>query len=200
MILNKPLLICMLILLLAINFSFSQDKKSANKTQNQAHFDYNNFPIKKGKLGEIKIGMTISEAEKKFDRLRKENNTAGNFGYDGGGVAFVYFEKEKPVFAFIPKFENDTILAIIAMSEKLKTSNGLHPNSSVKEILKIYPDIQVNLDMLNGKEYIFEAKNQLTFYFSTDPENSIGDYDFEKYQFSSAPKRLNFKADWITIK
>jgi hypothetical protein len=40
-----------------------------NENSEALNFDFQNFEIKKGELGEIKIGMTISEVEQKFKGL-----------------------------------------------------------------------------------------------------------------------------------
>ncbi len=160
-------------------------------------FDYDEYEIKKGQLGEIKIGMTISEAEQKFDGLRKEVGQATSFGYGGGSPAYLYYDQENIVFGLIPTLNTDTILIIIAASPKLTTTNGLSPNSTVMEISKKYPGIKVNQDLMSGWEYISDMTNNWNFVFMTD-ETTVGDYP--ELEVPSDLKNLDIKADWITIR
>ncbi|HAW78736.1 MAG TPA: hypothetical protein DCX27_02865 [Balneola sp.] len=160
-------------------------------------FDYNEYEIKKGQLGEIKIGMTISEAEQKFKGLRKEVGQATDFGYGGGSPAYLYYDQENIAFVLIPTLNTDTILIIIAASPKLKTTSGLSPNSTVMEISKKYPGIKVNQDLMNGWEYISDTTNNWNFVFMTD-ETTVGDYP--ELEVPSDLKNLDIKADWITIR
>jgi|TARA_R100000541_G_scaffold49231_1_gene56356 hypothetical protein len=160
-------------------------------------FDYDEYEIKKGQLGEIKIGMTISEAEQKFKGLRKEVGQATDFGYGGGSPAYLYYDQENIAFVLIPTLNTDTILIIIAASPKLKTTSGLSPNSTVMEISKKYPGIKVNQDLMNGWEYISDTTNNWNFVFMTD-ETTVGDYP--ELEVPSDLKNLDIKADWITIR
>ena len=160
-------------------------------------FDYDEYEIKKGQLGEIKIGMTISEAEQKFKGLRKEVGQATDFGYGGGSPAYLYYDQENIAFVLIPTLNTDTILIIIAASPKLKTTSGLSPNSTVMEISKKYPGIKVNQDLMNGWEYISDTTNNWNFVFMTD-ETTVGDYP--ELEVPPDLKNLDIKADWITIR
>lgn len=109
-------------------------KSQVNEIPEATILNYQDFEIQKGQLGEIKIGMTISEAEQKFSGLRKETDQATNFGYGGGSPAYLYYEGKTIIFGLIPTLNTNTILFIIVVSKKLTTTNGLSPNSTVKEI------------------------------------------------------------------
>jgi hypothetical protein len=200
------------ILILLIIFSFSCNKSP--KTESLAaknppdstaitnlkfeNFDFEKFKIKKGQIGDIKIGMEISEAETKLSNLTKEEAEAYDFGYDGGGKAYIYSFKNKPVIAIIPKRESTEILAIIALNNKLKTDNGLNPNSSVKEIQKKYPEIEVYQNIMMNWEFIHDQKDNLDFIFTTKENNKIGKYT--ELEAPTKPIRSEIKMNWITIK
>ncbi|WP_107039888.1 hypothetical protein [Brumimicrobium mesophilum] len=160
-------------------------------------FDYQEFEIKNGQLGEIKLGMTISEAEQKFEGLRKEVGQATSFGYGGGSPAYLYYDQDKVAFGLIPTLNTETVLLIIAASPNLTTTNGLNPNSTVKLISEKYPQVKVNQDLMNGWEYISDTTNNWDFVFMTD-ETTVGDYP--ELEVQSDLKNLDIKADWITIK
>ena len=61
--------------------------KDVNSEIQNEQFDFSKFQILKGQLGEIKIGMTIKEADKFLKKLNKQEAEAFDFGFDGGGKA-----------------------------------------------------------------------------------------------------------------
>jgi len=160
-------------------------------------FNYKDYKILKGQLGNIKLGMTISEAEKQFTGLSKKVDEATNFGFDGGSPAFLYYSGDELVFGLIPKLDNDTLHCIIAVSRKLQTTNGLNPNSSVRDLIQKYPDLTVEQDLMNGWETFEDKINRWYFVFMTDEKTQIGEYP--ELEVPSKPKRINPKTDWITI-
>ncbi|WP_132795870.1 hypothetical protein [Tenacibaculum skagerrakense] len=186
------------------NKSQKEGKPTQTKSQstsvehtNDLSFDYDKFEIKKGQLGEIKIGMTISEAEQKFDGLRKEVGQATDFGFGGGSPAYLYYDKDDVVFGLIPALDTEILLFIIVASPRLTTINGLNPNSTVKEISKQYPKVKVYQNLMNSWEEISDTSNNWDFVFMTN-EKTVGDYpDLEN---PSELKNMDIKADWITIK
>jgi hypothetical protein len=163
-----------------------------------AEFDFSNFQIGKGELGNIKIGMTISEAEKQFSGLSKKVGQATDFGFGGGSPAYLYYLKDDVLFALIPTLDTDTTLFIIAAGKDFKTTNGLNPKSYVSELIGKYPELEVEQDLMNGWEYFSDTANKWDFVFMTDEETQIGEY--LELEVPSKPKRLNTKADWITIR
>lgn len=204
---NKKLLFLILILL---QFSCKDNSEKQaeiwNKRIQEAKvlaktikkFDFEKFQISNGKVGEIKIGMTISEAEKLIEPLTKKEETAYDFGYDGGGKAFLYSLKNEPVIALVPKRDSQEILAVIALNKNLKTENGLNPKSTVAEIQEKYLDIKVEVDLIMDSEFMMDKKNNLKFDFFTNESNRIGEYT--DLEIPVKPVRTNIKADWITIK
>jgi hypothetical protein len=174
--------------------------KSEPKTDDLSEgltFDYKEFEIRNGELGEIKVGMTISEAEQKFEGLRKEVGQATSFGYGGGSPAYLYYDQNNVVFGLIPTLNTDTILFIIAASPNLTTTNELNPNSTVKLISEKYSKIKVNQDLMNGWEYISDTTNNWNFVFMTE-EKTVGNYP--ELEVPSDLKNMDIKVDWITIK
>lgn len=175
----------------------TKSELTTNKKSKVLTFDYQEFEIKNGQLGKIKVGMTISEAEQKFEGLRKEVGQATNFGYGGGSPAYLYYDNDNLVFGLIPTLNTDTVLFIISASPNLTTTNGLNPNSTVKLISEKYQKVKVNQDLMNGWEYISDTVNNWDFVFMTD-ETTVGDYP--ELEVPSDLKNLDIKSDWITIK
>lgn len=173
-----------------------QVTKVVKKTTTE--FDFEKFKIANKKVGEIKIGMKISDAEKFLNQLIKTEVEAYDFGFDGGGSAYIYSLKNEPVIALIPKRDSDELLAIIAISKNLETNNGLNPKSKVAEIQTKYPDIKVNQDVMMDWEFIQDKKSNLQFIFMTNENNQIGEYI--ELEIPVKPKRTNIEADWIEVK
>ncbi len=175
----------------------TKSESTDNESSEKLDFDYQKFEIKKGQLGEIKVGMTISEAEQRFEGLRKEVGQATSYGFGGGSPAYLYYDKDDLAFGLIPTLGTDTLLIIIAASPRLKTTNGLNPNSTVRNISDKYPNVKVNQDLMNGWEYISDTTNNWGFVFMTE-EKTVGDYP--ELEVPSDLKNLDIKADWVTIK
>jgi hypothetical protein len=161
-------------------------------------FNFEEFEISKGKIGDIKVGMNINDAEKKLNLLTKKEAEAYDFGFDGGGKAYIYSLKNEPVLAIVPKRDSEEILVIIALNKNLKTSNGLNPKSKVEEIQQKYPNIEINQDLMMDWEEMYDEKNDWIFIFKTDENNRIGEY--KEIEMPTEPKRKETKMDWITIK
>jgi len=168
------------------------------ETNQTVQLNFNDFKILAGQLGKIKIGMTIAEAEMQFSGLTKKVDEAINFGFGGGSPAYLYYWADELVFGLIPKLETDTLLFIVAANKNLQTTNGLNPKSTVKEILKEYPKLTVQQDLMNDFEFFQDETNRWDFIFKTSETTKIGEYP--KSEFPSKPKRLTTKADWITIR
>jgi hypothetical protein len=151
----------------------------------------------KGRLGKIKIGMTIREAQSKFKGLTKKVTRVYEYGYDGEEPCYSYYLHDTLVFALIPKYNTDTVMVIVAAHQNLRTTNGLNPNTSVKDLLAKYPNLEVEQNMENGWEYIVDKEIEWGFEFITDEKTQIGEYPLPGKP--SKPKRLTTKANWIII-
>lgn len=159
---------------------------------------FEDFVIDKGRLGPIKIGMTIAEAEQHLAGLTRQDVSSHDFGLDGDSDAYMYSKGEEPILALIPGMINDTIIGIAAIHKNLKTSNGLTANARVEDLLKTYPGIEVIFNQLFFWEDMYDIDKQWNFVFMTEEHNRIGKYpDFEE---KSEPLRKDIKADWILIR
>lgn len=180
------------------NNAVKADLTTENKRELTTDLNFDNFKILKGQLGNIKIGMTIQEAERQFSGLTRKTGEATDFGFGGGSPAYLYYSGDELIFGLIPILDTDTLLFIIAANKKLQTTNGLNPNSTVGELTQKYPDLTVEQDLMNSWEFFQDTVNEWAFVFMTDEKTEVGEYpDLET---PSKPKRLTTKADWITIR
>lgn len=154
-------------------------------------FDFEKFKILKGQVGEIKVGMDISEAEKSLKQLTKKEAEAYAFGFDGVGKAYLYSLDDEFIIGLIPKADSKEILAIVALSKNLKTSNGLNPKSTFSEIQKKYPTTKIGQNLMMDWQFIEDEKNNWDFVFMTVENEPIGEFN---------DSSIEIKSDWITIK
>lgn len=180
------------------NNGTEKDLTIEKKSEQSVDLDFDKFKIQKGQLGEIKIGMTITEAEMQFTGLTKKTDEAINFGFGGGSPPYLYYQGDELIFVLIPKLETDTLLFIIAAHKKLQTTNGLNPNSTVNELIQKYPDLTVQQDLMNSWEFFQDQTNNWDFIFITDEKTEIGEYP--ELEVPSKPIRLTTKTDWIIIR
>lgn len=173
-----------------------QEVKSEVKKSN--NFDFEKLEISKGQVGEIKVGMNLNDAEKFLKQLTKKEVEAYDFGFDGGGKAYLYSLGNEFVIGLVPQIDSEKIIAIIALSKNLKTINGLNPKSAVAEIQAKYPNIKIKQNLMMEWESIKDDKNNWEFVFMTNENNQIGEYN--DVEAPVKPKRTEIKSDWITIK
>jgi len=176
------------------------------KTTAGKYFEYDpsDFKIMKGQLGKIKIGMPINDARALTHGMTEKVEDANCFGYGGGVPAFIYSFKGKLLFSLIPS-EQNTLIQILVFDDDMQTENGLNSNSKVKQLLEKDPQMKVELNEMNSDEYYSDEVNGFTYIFRTNDKNLIGKYeklntDTAAMYLSSKPiRRLNKKADWISI-
>lgn len=164
----------------------------------QQNFRFDEFKIDKERIGSIKLGMTVPEAEEFLFGFRKEESEATLFGFGGGSPAYLYYWEDEIVLGLIPALDTDTLLYLVAAHPQIKTTNGLNPNSSVSELLKKYPHLTVMKDLMNQWEFFQDKNKGWDFIFMTEKETEIGEY--QDLYHPAVPKRLNTKSDWITIR
>ena len=190
------------ILLFLIMASCSTKSKNLheNKTTNSklnSELNFENFIVTKGKLGDIKVGMKISTIQNLLSKFEVKELEAYEFGFDGGGIAKMYVYKEEPIFALIPAYETDSIIAIIGLHETLIFESKVKVGLTVKEVLNYYPNCTIEQNLMMGWEEIYDSKNDFILVFKTVENNQIGKY--KDFDTPSKPINLKPKLNWITI-
>jgi hypothetical protein len=161
-------------------------------------FSFLDYPISRGRVGNIKVGTQITSYYRQLKSLKKSETTSYQFGFDGGGIASVYSFKNEPVFALIPALETDSIIAIIVMNENFQSISRVRVGMKAQEVSSLYPlaKIQVN-EMMNWEE-MYDKENNFSLIFKTKNEYRVGVYtDIEK---ATSPVNLTPKLDWITVR
>ncbi|MCT4586400.1 MAG: hypothetical protein N4A71_01115 [Carboxylicivirga sp.] len=116
---------------------------------------------------------------------------------------FIEFDNE-----FFLKNDEELVLSIWSKNEKniggitlfskeFRTIEGLSVGSEIKDIVKIYPDIEINLSEETREEYfsIVTQSNNKTFLIYI--ESSSGDKLGENYPNTFGPKTKEFNLDGI---
>lgn len=85
------------ILLFLILASCSTKSKNLheNKTTNiklNSKLNFENFIVTKVKIGDIKVGMKISNIQNLQLIFEVKEHEAFDFGFDGGGIAYIYLQ------------------------------------------------------------------------------------------------------------
>ncbi|MDV6169918.1 hypothetical protein R1T16_15885 [Flavobacterium sp. DG1-102-2] len=174
------------------------EQKKAQETKEEKAYDFSKFAIGKAKLGPVKIGMTIAKAETYLTDFTQQDAEALDFGFDGGGKAFIYNYKGKPVLALVPALNSDVIIGIAAIDKNLQTFLYTHPKMAIKDMLPVYPNVKVQLNQMMEWEEIFDDVNGWNYVFMTNDKNRVGAYKNESE--ATLPARLTAQSDWITIR
>lgn len=159
--------------------------------------NFNEYVVSKGKLGSIELSMTISECNKALTPFTRVVRDAYDFGFDGGGISYVYSYEDQPVFALIPAYETDSIIAIAVLSDRIPFENKSYVGISVKELLEQNPKQQVYINLMMNWEELLLEKEQLVYIFNTSETNRIG-----KYAEIGEPGEAIFlspKTDWVLL-
>jgi len=152
------LLYSTLIILLS---SFISDKHGFHSIQSEK------IIISKGKVGELKIGMTLADGRalmKEYDEKSYDSNT---FGIGGGSTAYFYSQNGDGILALIPN-SNGEVKYIQVFSTNYQTSSGIKPNSSLGDLLKVYPDLELKSNLMTNNEYFKDVENNFSFVFMTN--------------------------------
>lgn len=175
-------------------------KYSQTKLTQHNEFDYSQFRIRKGQLGEIKIGMTLNEVwDLLIDlELTYKEEEAHWFGIGGGGSIYIFYYKAEPLFGLVPAYDTNTIKYIVTLHEKIKTLHGLGAKSTIEEILAIYPELELNISEVDDSEYFVDLNTNWLFSFNTIEEKKIGEY-FGLENSSSKIINTNYKCNHVLI-
>lgn len=189
---------CFLLLLSCGNDKKQQEDNTTIQpsVEDKTH-DFAKFEIGKASLGSLKIGMTLEKANALLADFTKEEAEAYDFGLDGGGKSYIYNYNNKPVLALVPGRDTDTLIAIVAIDKNLKTAKGLHAGMTAKELIPLYPNVKVHLNVMMQWEDIIDDVNGWNIVFATDEKNRVGEY--KKANAPSFPKNVNIPSDWIAI-
>ena len=176
------------------------DQEDEGKVEQVDGFNYDDYKISKGQLGNIRIGMTIEEAYEHTSQFQEITSEAFFYGYGGGSPAYEYYKDNELLFALIPKLNTDSILFIIGISPNLKTHNDLTPTTSTRILLNKYDKITLNQDLMSGGENFHDSINNWTYHFATEPDSPIGDYQQIDQPYSlSEISESDAKSVWIVI-
>lgn len=192
---NIIFLFCLLILTACGKEKTAETVATEVKKVNPDSLDYSKYQITTEGLGPVQLGKSFTATDALLKDFIKDEVLAYDFGFDGGGKAWVYKYKNNAIFGIIPARDSDSIIGIAAIDHKLSSANGVHPKMTVKELLALYPKLKASHNLLMGWESIIDTDNNREFIFITN--DSIANYPDPNG--SVTPKRMDARCDWITI-
>lgn len=192
---NIIFLFCLLILTACGKEKTAESANPEVKTANPASLDYSKYEISKEGLGAVHLGMRFKDADALLNDFTKEEILAYDFGFDGGGKAWLYKYKNNAIFGIVPARDSDTIIGIAVIDPNLKSADGVHPKMTVAELLALYPKLKASQNLLMDWESIIDRENNREFVFITN--DSIANYPDPNG--SVTPKQMDARCDWITI-
>ncbi|WP_206619090.1 hypothetical protein [Flavobacterium cerinum] len=194
---NITFLFCLLFLTACGKEKTAETVKSKVVAVNPGSLDYSKYEITKEGLGPVQLGMSFTETDALLKDFTKEEILAYDFGFDGGGKAWLYKYKNTAVFGIVPARDSDTIIGIAVIDHNLKSADGVHPKMTVAELLALSPKLKASQNLLMDWESIIDRENNREFVFVTSDKNSIANYSTPEE--SVTPKRLDAPCDWIII-
>ena len=162
------------------------------------NYNFSELPIKQHSLGFIKVGSDLKSIDTMLTQLDKTEIEAWDFGFDGGGIAYLYSLNDNPVLGIITAFETDSIIAIAAIHNNLNSNKGISPNMTAEELIKHYPNELVFEELLTGREVMYDSNNNWSFIFDTDSSNRLAQY--LEIEVGVKPQNLKPEIDWILIR
>jgi hypothetical protein len=169
-------LIALISSLLLFSSSCKLFKKSGQPDAPLEEFDFSAYTIGKDRVGNVQLGMSMKEAEKELKQLERMQVPAFYFGFGGGSDAYTYSLQGEDVLALIPHMHKDSVIAIVALHEKLKTSNGLSPGDPISKLKETYPEKEFVEDEMNGWLLMMDQPKSWQFVFvpkSEEKEQTI---------------------------
>jgi hypothetical protein len=167
---SRFVLIALVGSLLILSNSCGLFKKAGQSDAQSDDFDFSAYTIRKDRMGNIQLGMSLKEAEKELKGLERMQVPAFYFGFGGGSDAYTYSHQGEDVLALIPHMHKDSVIAIVALHEKIKTSNGLSPGDPISKIKATYPEKEFEEDQMNGWLLMMDQPKSWQFIFVPKPE------------------------------
>lgn len=123
------------------------------------------------------------------------------FGYSGGGEIHLYYDKDELILGLVPKLESDTIHAIIVITEKFKSNEGLNITLTFEQLEKLYPSTEIYLNEKFNWEWCLYENQKMHVVFMTEKDSRVAEYEYDS-NFTQKTVRIvnkNVKIDWIAI-
>jgi hypothetical protein len=159
-----------LIALISSLLLFSSSCKLFKNAGQSDDFDFSNYTIAKDRIGNIHLGMSMQEAEKELKSLERVRVPAFYFGFGGGSDAYTYTHQGEDVLALIPHMHKDSVIALVALHQKLTTTNGLSPGDSISKLKSTYPGKEFVEDQMNGWLLMTDRPKSWQFIFVPKPQ------------------------------
>jgi|GEM_PF-6850687 len=132
--------------------------------------------VKKGvSFANISTGMTLAEIKTVYPKAVFTNVNADKYGDDCHNYGTGYeISLDSQLLMFVV-FKDEVCTLLYGISEQY-TIGDLNTGMTIVQVMKLFPNAQLKMDILNEMEYISIPKLFITLYFATDETNRAGIY------------------------
>jgi hypothetical protein len=150
-------------------------------------------------IGYARLGQEIKDFKNAYKDFTITEEPVANYGVDGTINGFMVSKDNKDLIFVWTMEESTKIECIYALSEKFKTTSGLHPNMTAGQLKKAYPKMKLKLDDENTSiEFFYPEKSKALFMFVSADSAHVGKYN--DIEDASDPIDTAKILTWITIK
>jgi hypothetical protein len=159
-----------ILFLIKINVGFSQEDKTYN---NKFQLIYKDSLITENRVGGISLGDDFKKLIDKYDFIEDYNE--------------YYLKINDRLILSIWSKDEKSVSGITVYSNDFKTQNDFFVGFDINKILKIYPDIKINLSEETQEEYFsigdYFDNNDNTFliYLKSNFDNKLGRYNSDDF-------------------
>lgn len=155
------------------------------------NFPSENFLINTRFIGNVAIGMSMSEVRRNYHDCEFATIPAWHYCIDGGGDGVVISKDKQELLFVCPTYGIDSVCLIMALSPRFHTSDGLTPSSSIGQLLKLHPGMKIYNNMMCAGEYFKDDTNRMIYEFASGDSSLVGVYkpgEFATTQFDTTRK------------
>ena len=151
-------------------------------------------------VGFVKIGMPVDSLPVKYPGYEFQEKPVFEFGVDGEAKGLLVVKEGQPQFFVWTLDGESSIHGIVILCDRFETDNGLKVGLTVEEILKKYPEIEIQRDGLDpNMEFMSIEDKKITLHFVNPEGQYIGEYDTENPEETSRSFDLDRKVDRIYL-
>jgi hypothetical protein len=132
--------------------------------------------------GKIAHGMTLKEVQSIYPNGYLLEVPRNKYGDDQSDEVsgFEIWDNNELLYFVDTEGEGDKELITDIFIVKQIDFGKIGPNSTIKNILKLYPKCELKIDLISDWEYMYIAELEAILYFKTNEGNRVGKYKFDE--------------------
>ncbi len=142
----------------------------------------------------ICTGMKFTAFKSEFPKVDYKKSPLYEYGLDSDRLGYEIYKNGE--IQFFLTVSSGIITGITFVSSEY-TFNGINTTTKVNDILNMYPDSKIYMDLISEWEYISIPDEKITLIFKTDHTNRIGIYGPEPEDAANGIRRKDAEVDLI---